>query len=257
MNESHVSIAVRIHHEVDFGKRNTEQDYRKRLKHSGVVLSNIRIDNGSGKTNDNLTFGSYVNEAGISEEDHKRRYEQFWVVSQYKRDIMYQTVVESPLKNVLSSGMSYNNNYSSGDLYGDMFVTKSVLDPKYDMNIQPDPNGDYNVLRAIGRDYIGMGSCSNQLSLLYRPADIDILIDKVDGARTTRNVSSKLKYQMVEVVKNINRFESSIKHKSNVFSVVVENSNLAPDDSDTRDETLEKYKEQLRNSITQFVRNTC
>ncbi len=62
---------------------------------------------------------------------------------------------------------------------------------------------------------------------------------------------------MIEVVKNINRFESSIKHKMNVFSVVVENSNLAPDDSDTRDEALEKYKEQLRNSVTQFVRNTC
>jgi len=36
-----------------------------------------------------------------------------------------------------------------------------------------------------------------------------------------------LNYCMVETVKNINRFESSIKHKSNVFSVVVENSNLA------------------------------
>ena len=47
---------------------------------------------------------------------------------------------------------------------------------------------------------------------------------------------------MVEVVKNINRFESSIKHKSNVFSVVVENSNLASDDSVARDEELEKYK---------------
>lgn len=51
---------------------------------------------------------------------------------------------------------------------------------------------------------------------------------------------------MVEVVKNINKFETAIKHKSNVFSVVVENSNLAPDDSDDRDETLEQYKEKLR-----------
>jgi hypothetical protein len=30
-----------------------------------------------------------------------------------------------------------------------------------------------------------------------------------------------MNYQRVEVVKNINRFESSIKHKPNVFSVVV------------------------------------
>lgn len=66
---------------------------------------------------------------------------------------------------------------------------------------------------------------------------------------------AELKYQMVETVRNINRFESSIKHKSNVFSVVVENSNLAEDksvdrDEDTPESRLENYKEQLRNSVT-------
>ena len=84
--------------------------------------------------------------------------------------------------------------------------------------------------------------------IIWRKGGRDAMLD--DG-------SNKMNFQRVEVVRNINRFESSIKHKSNVFSVVVENSNLAPDDSDARDETLEKYKEQLRNSITQFVRNTC
>ena len=255
VGENHVSIAVRIHHEVDFGKRNTEQDYRAKLMRSGVLLSNIRVENGYVETNGNLTFGSYLNEPGITEDEHERRYGQFWVVSQFNRDIMYQTIVESPLKNVLSNGMSYSNNYSSGDLYGDMFVTKSVLDPKYNMDIWSIDSS--NELLSIGRDYIGMGSCSNQLSLIYKPTDIEIMIDKMDGAKTTRRDSGNLKYQMVEVVKNINRFESSIKHKMNVFSVVVENSNLAPDDSDTRDEPLEKFKKQLRNSVTQFVRNTC
>lgn len=46
---------------------------------------------------------------------------------------------------------------------------------------------------------------------------------------------------MVEVVKNINRFESSIKHKSNVFSVVVENSNLVENQNSDNDE-LKQYK---------------
>lgn len=59
---------------------------------------------------------------------------------------------------------------------------------------------------------------------------------------------------MVETVRNINRFESSIKHKSNVFSVVVENSNLAEDksvdmDEDTPESRLENFKRQLRNSV--------
>ena len=47
---------------------------------------------------------------------------------------------------------------------------------------------------------------------------------------------------MVEVVKNINRFESSIKHKPNVFSVVVENSNLEPD-GNSQDSEIEDYKQ--------------
>ena len=65
-----------------------------------------------------------------------------------------------------------------------------------------------------------------------------------------------LKYQMVETVRNINRFESSIKHKPNVFSVVVENSNLAPNPTvdlsdEGSDETkMELYKRQLRDSVT-------
>ena len=46
---------------------------------------------------------------------------------------------------------------------------------------------------------------------------------------------------MVEVVKNINRFESSIKHKSNVFSVVVENSNLVENQNSDNNE-LKQYK---------------
>lgn len=45
-------------------------------------------------------------------------------------------------------------------MYGDMFVTKSVLDPRYDMNMSVDST-DRNVLVSEGRDYIGLGSCSN------------------------------------------------------------------------------------------------
>lgn len=63
-------------------------------------------------------------------------------------------------------------------------------------------------------------------------------------------------YQMVEVVRNINRFESSIKHKPNVFSVVVENSNLGQD-VDSEDQELENYKQQLRNSLSQYIRSAC
>ena len=84
-------------------------------------------------------------------------------------------------------------------------------------------------------------------------------IGQSEGTMTTMTYDPSnpmsLNYQMVETVKNINKFESAIKHKSNVFSVVVENSNLAPVSGDTED--VKKLKKSLREAVTQFVRNTC
>jgi hypothetical protein len=59
-------------------------------------------------------------------------------VSQYKRDIPYQLVVETSLKNMTTAGIAYPNNYSTGDIYGDVFATKSILDPNYNMNLTMD-----------------------------------------------------------------------------------------------------------------------
>ena len=70
----------------------------------------------------------------------------------------------------------------------------------------------------------------------------------------------KMNFQRVEVVRNINRFESSIKHKPNVFSIVVQNSNLAPNpnpDLSEKEKEIEDIKKSLRDSVTQFVRNAC
>ncbi len=84
-----MKITVRIFYDIDFGLRNTTYGYRQMLRNSGVVIKNIRIENGVFSEQPFLTFGSYVNESGISEEEHDRRYEQFWEVSQYKKNITY------------------------------------------------------------------------------------------------------------------------------------------------------------------------
>ena len=286
LNPTDIQIVVRIHYQVDFAKRNSEVEYANRLRQSGIVLKDIRLDTGLKDTPIQLTFADYVND---SESERERRLEQFWQVSKYKDNVAYQTILESSIKNVTTSGIEYKNNYSTGDLYGDVFTTKSVLDARYDMNMwldcwdsshnrwtENENDGGVKMLHAFGRDYIGMGSCSNQLSLFYKQTDVAIgYLDEfmdVNGDNKPdpdqryiarrENPEPELKYQMVEVVKNINKFESGIKHKSNVFSVVVENSNLAKSSKDEKDmtdeeKTMEKYKEQLRNSVTQFVRNIC
>ena len=153
-----------------------------------MVLKDIRVENEVQKPLNTLTFGSYVNEVGIGQDEWKRRYEEFWNVSQYKKNMTYQTVVESSLRNIATSGVKYPNNYSSGDLYGDMFVTKSVLNPEYDMEIigfgkwdnagnkWADPNSTdvSTMIRMVGRAYLGLGSCSNQLSLTYQPIEVTV-----------------------------------------------------------------------------------
>ena len=257
-----IDISVYIWYSVDFSKRNFQKDYIRALKESGVTIQDLRIENGftEDQSSNMLTFGDYLNEDGIDDETRANRYNEFWRVSNYKNDVMYQTVVESPLKNMTTGGIVFKNNYSSGDLYGDLFVTKSMLDPRYDMlldkfnwnNISNSwENGEMDdvteMLRAETREYIGIGQCSNQLALFYKPIDTAIgckeqwkdidgdgELDSDDRVMSKRNLperDSRLKYQMVETVKNINRFESHVKHKSNVFSVIVQNSNLASDKS--------------------------
>ena len=134
--ESHqVDIRVAIHYTVDFSKRDIEAEYTKSLKEHGLILNDIRLENDVVPLKEHLTYGDYVNEPGISDEVHDMRLKMFWQVSRYVKDVAYQTVLESPLKNATGSGLEFPNNYATGDLYGDVFVTKSALNPMYDMDI--------------------------------------------------------------------------------------------------------------------------
>lgn len=271
-----LDIRVIVHYQVDFSRRNNEKEYQDFLKKSGITLMDIRIDNNVIDTKRQLTFADYVNEVGITEEEREARLWQFWKVSQYKKDIPYQLVLETSLKNTTSAGIAYPNNYSTGDIYGDVFATKSILDSIYDMNLDirfwdwskkdwAEKEGDTTIEKLIaqGRDYLNIGQCSSQLFLVFKPTKVELGYEEDDDSQPIAKPIPMSErddggnYQLVEVVKNINRFESSIKHKPNVFSVVVQNSNLAEDKSESRNEKLEKYKESLRNSVTQFVRNTC
>ena len=95
-----------------------------------------------------------------------------------------------------TAGIAYPNNYSTGDIYGDVFATKSVLDPNYNMNLTMDVWNDNenrwatdeektaneeqkigyltDMIRAVGREYLGLGQCSRQLYLVFKPTDIAI-----------------------------------------------------------------------------------
>ena len=89
VEDHEITLVVRIHHQVDFGKRDTEKAYQETLKRSGVLLKNIRIVNGVYDLTTNLTFGTYVNEPGITDKQRDERMNEFWAVSQYRKDLAY------------------------------------------------------------------------------------------------------------------------------------------------------------------------
>jgi hypothetical protein len=63
-----------------------------------------------------------------------------------------------------------------------VFATKSVLDPRYDMNLSPDED---DTLHVKGRDYVDIGQCSSQLFLLFRDTDVSIVNDNEVVAKLT------------------------------------------------------------------------
>ena len=65
ITDNEVVISIVINHEIDYNRRNSDHDYRSHLIHSGIVLNDILVDDGNVQQN-NLTFGSYVNEDGIT-----------------------------------------------------------------------------------------------------------------------------------------------------------------------------------------------
>ena len=194
-------IKVIIHYAIDFTRRNNEKDYQDSLKESGLTLMDIHIDNDVIDTKRQLTFADYVNEVGITDEERESRLFQFWQVSQYKKDIPYQLVLETSLKNTTSSGIAYPNNYSTGDIYGDVFATKSALDPRYDMNVTPDDLNE--LLHVRGREYVGLGQCSNQMFLLFKNTNVTVGQRTSNGKVVTKRIDkSDLEIENVKSEEN-------------------------------------------------------
>ena len=73
LHDHTVDIVVMMRYDVDFGKRNSEHEYRNRLKRSGFLLSNFRVEQDEVERKDNLTFGDYVNESGIQSSERDER----------------------------------------------------------------------------------------------------------------------------------------------------------------------------------------
>lgn len=267
-----ISLAVRIHFAVDFKKKSLDPEYRKILQGSGVVIWNPTFRRAEERDTDTFqpfeaSWGMYVNEAGITEEEREARMNSYFLDVNTWQKACFQSILKTPLGRVGTSQLPANN-YSTGDIRGEVLTTKSHLKPIYDMEVFDQPTSSSCVVP--GRRYVGLGSCGNQIYLTYeqcRFTFVDGLLEvdnpreynpDLDDMTTYSQMDSGVFYTphvMVETIRNENVFESSVRHKSNVYSIVVSHSNLA--ESQTDDSTTKDWKRRLREQVTQFTRRMC
>lgn len=90
VKDHEIDMNVHMIYDIDFTRRNYDRDYRRSLNDKGIELKNIRISpNGSSRRSSdggdeqhgNLTFGAYINEPGLDENERNARLMEFWKVS--------------------------------------------------------------------------------------------------------------------------------------------------------------------------------
>ncbi len=186
------------------------------------------------------------------------------------------------------------NKYEDGDIYGDVFASKYAYDATYSMNQVKDKNefdseairreitAEVNGLPKNAlincRQYVGIGKCGDTLFLKYYD---NIWYNQMQKDLSAINLSSIKpieddkyqnysfnKYQKIETVQSINRFQSPAAHRSNLFSIKVNgtdlNSRVLTDLNSNNSEAnkqLEKFRNQMmtdiQSNIKTFVKKIC
>ena len=218
------------------------------------------------ETNYSLTYGNY-NEYQTKSGNPVVDY---WNLSRTIQDTPTQYLVEVPKNLSLGSNKTFSSNYNTADLYSDVITLKNQMDSEYRMQQTAEGEGVFSEDRF--RRYTSADSCSDTISLYY---DSDLVVPSIkDDSQETSgesegkvyvadNESEKLtehehstvlRYKRIETIKSINRFTSEIKHKSNLFSIIVHNSRVP---EALQDPELKESAEKMRDVISGVVREIC
>jgi hypothetical protein len=215
-------------------------DIRTLCIKSDVIKNKLKTDNNtldiySPPINDILhicTFQNYVYTL-ISKQQYAIQYKQISslqydnmnnYIFQYSNNLNNTYIYEKPKNeydsniqdrfNILTTNINdeYNylleipidgqyNNYISGDIYGNAYPCKNVFNSTYSMSVDND-----KLASKINRDYVTVNKFNNNLYMTY--------------------YSDDSKYQHVEIVDSLNRYTIGSNHKSNMYSIKINNINL-------------------------------
>ncbi len=219
----------------------------------------------------NITYGNYLEMADADQLD------DFWNLSATMTNAPEQYILEVPYDISLDRNLISFNNYTTATMFSDVLTAKNHMDSEYRMQVSSSSDGS-TTTRTLNkfRRYTGIDSCSDTLSLYYDAED------NVTGRLTEESKSvhdpnlaqeyevqptlgsmgsDQLPYKRIETIKAVNRFQHDIKHKSNLFSVVVNNSGIPEAEAlHEQGKVDDKYYEEVeraRNLITNAVEAIC
>ena len=220
----------------------------------------------------NITYGNYLEMADADQLD------DFWNLSATMTNAPEQYILEVPYDISLDRNLVSFNNYTTATMFSDVLTAKNHMDSEYRMQVSSSSSANEMPTRTLNkfRRYTGIDSCSDTLSLYYDAED------NVTGKLTqeSRDVhdpnlaqeyevqptlgsteGNPLPYKRIETIKAVNRFQHDIKHKSNLFSVVVNNSGI-PEAEELHeqgkvDDSYYEEVERAKNLITNAVEAIC
>lgn len=169
--------------------------------------------------------------------------------------IVYNCLYEVPL-----NSDTYND-YDSGDIQGDVFLGKNTYDSTYSIDIR-------DGMRFSGcREYCGIGTCGGLTYLKYYDNIGYTPGISSDGEPTSVHMVKtigKRTYQKVEVIQSINRFNTQNVHRSNFYSVRInqmgiDSTNFSGGDmySEKNVRMREMLKQDIRNKIRELTESIC
>lgn len=176
------------------------------------------------------------------------------------------------------------NDFEVGDIYGDAFPGKYAYNATYSMQLIKDNEyvsaaNELNINKYLNeqgypkqalvncRRYVGIDKCGDTVFLKYYD---DIWYNKAQEQNGNLSVVNNThikqtnenfqftKYQKIETIKSINRFVPNTLHKTNMFSISIEDTGLSSDSINSKLKQLkEMMMQDIRNNIKMVVDKVC
>ena len=168
--------------------------------------------------------------------------------------IKYNYMIEIP------QSFSIYNDYEAGDMFGEIMQAKNAYDSSYSMNVIS-TDSDIRCLSSA-REYCGIDVCGNKVFLKFYdnvnymfscPTSTKKSYNSLESIGAAEAIQKTYPYQKIETLDGINKFRANVKHKSNMFSININNTRI--DQLDTGNaESTQKLKEKIKSDIRNQVR---